>query len=115
MSQWFRSLVVLVVLSTLTSGCYMARVASHGTPGLSESETGFSLLWGITSTKTNAMECEYGLQSVSTYFPWYWWLLSGVTVGIVMPIVKDYTCNATPPGAIPVQPGAYVAPPPPPM
>lgn len=115
MSQWFRSMVVLAVLSTMLSGCFMSRVTSRGTPGIHESETGFSLLWGITSTKTGATECEYGLQEVATYFPWYWWALYGITAGIVMPIVKDYTCNATPPGATAVQPGTFVAPPPPPM
>ncbi len=47
MSQWFRSMVALAVLSPMLSGCFMARVTSRGTPGIHESETGFSLLWGI--------------------------------------------------------------------
>jgi hypothetical protein len=97
-------IVALALTASMFSGCFSARVTARGTPEFTESQTGFSLLWGITETKTQAVECEHGMQSVNTYFPWYWWLLTGVTVGIVTPIVKEYTCRApTPAPAYPQQ------------
>ncbi len=99
-----KKLALFVVLGLAFQGCFTARVASGAQPGQTERETGFSLLWGITSTKTAAVECPHGLQAVETYFPWYWWLLSGVTAGIVTPIVKEYTCAAAPAGAPPAAP-----------
>jgi hypothetical protein len=88
--------VSAVLALCLFSGCYTARVVARGSAGETHSETGFSLLWGITETKSSAIECEYGVQSVTTYFPWYHGILYGITAGIVMPVVKEYTCLATP-------------------
>ncbi len=91
------TLAVLAVLAVGTlSGCFTARVVARGTAGETHSETGFSLLWGITETKSSAIECEYGVQSAATYLPWYYGLLYGITGGIVMPVVKEYTCLAAP-------------------
>ncbi|MBL9037304.1 MAG: hypothetical protein JNG84_02205 [Archangium sp.] len=96
MHRPLRTVAAVISIALTTSGCFTARVSARGVPGIQQRETGVSLLWGLTGTHTRAMECEYGLNSVETFFPWYWWLLSGLTVGIVTPIVKEYTCNASP-------------------
>ncbi len=99
-------MLMTLILSSLFSSCFTARVVAQGSPGLTESETGFSLFWGITETKTNAVECQYGLQSVTTYLPWYHYFVYSFTIGIIGPVVKEYTCMAEP---------NRVAPPPPPQ
>ncbi len=86
--------LMLVAVVMLNSSCFMARVVAKGPAGEHHSNTGVSLFWGLTSTESDADECPNGLQRVATYHPWYTWLLSTITIGIVTPIVKDYTCMA---------------------
>jgi hypothetical protein len=97
------SAVALICL--LSSACYTARVATRGTPGQTFDHAGATLLWGLTTTETEALECERGLQSVETYFPWWGYLVSSITAGIVVPIRKQYTCLAPAPApAVSVRP-----------
>ncbi len=79
------------VLSTFT-GCYMSRVVAPGRAGTKHSDTGFSFFWGITKTTHGAVECPYGLQEVTHYWPWYSYILQGITLGIVSPIKREYVC-----------------------
>jgi len=90
------ALVVAVALSA--SGCFHGHVVSSARGGPTERDLGFSLLWGLTETRTVAVECKNGLASAGSYLPWWAFLLSGLTAGIVTPVVKEYSCNYEAPG-----------------
>jgi hypothetical protein len=99
--------LLVLSLSVVLSGCFHGRVVSGARGGPVESELGFSLLWGLTSTKTSAIECRNGLASAGSYLPWWAFLLSGITAGIVTPVMKEYSCNVDAPAphaAVPVAP-----------
>ncbi|MDX2014210.1 MAG: hypothetical protein SFW67_28685 [Myxococcaceae bacterium] len=103
-----KKLLIVAMLFTFT-GCFHGRVVSGARGGPVESELGFSLLWGLTSTKTTAVECRNGLSSAGSYLPWWAFLLSGITVGIVTPVMKEYSCNIdapAPQAAMPMAPPA---------
>jgi hypothetical protein len=97
-----RRLISITALLALCN-CYAARVIGPGTGGTVQNEAGASLLWGLTSTESQAIECEHGLKSVATYFPWWGYIVATVTVGIVVPIRKEYTCLSAAPGAVAAQ------------
>jgi len=86
----------LIAVLLTSSGCFMSRVTAPGLIGTRHEDTGFSLFWGITRTDHGAVECVAGLQEVTTYWPWYSYLLQAVTLGIVSPIKREYTCLPVP-------------------
>lgn len=94
-----RRFVLSVLLLESMSGCYMSRVTASGNAGTAYSDTGFSLFWGMTRTDHGATECQYGLKEVTHYWPWYTYFLQVITVGIVSPVKREYTCIASPPAA----------------
>ncbi len=95
------------------SGCYHGYVVAPVRAGPERTELGISWLWGLTSTRTNAVECKYGLAMAGSYYPWWGFLLSGITAGIVNPVEKSYACaEEPPPTPYPPYPYGYGQPPP---
>jgi hypothetical protein len=93
----FVMVLSIVVLPLLASGCYNARVVApvqgQVGEGSRHAETGVSWLWGMTATKSEAVECPAGLASTETYQPWWGaFFVAPVTAWIVTPIRKEWTC-----------------------
>jgi hypothetical protein len=91
-----RLLLPLSMIALMLNGCYAARINSRAARGETYNYAGASLLWGLTSTETDANECPNGMAYAATYFPWWGYFVAGITVGIIVPIRKEYTCVATP-------------------
>ena len=94
-------MISAALLLSLCSGCYMSRVTAPGFAGTKHDDTGFSLFWGITRTDQGAVECTAGMKEVTHYWPWYAPVLQLITLGIVSPIKREYTCIA--PTATPIR------------
>lgn len=76
------------------------------------SRVGVSVLWGLTNSNTDAVECRHGMAYTEVYHPW-WGILfvQPLTLGIVTPLRKVYQC-AAPPSATPPQQVIIMQPPP---
>jgi hypothetical protein len=85
-------LVVLLALATSTA-CYTAGVVSPARRGVErQTDHGAVLFWGMWQSKTDASECREGLAEAASWTPWYGYIVSPLTLGIVHPVVKGYTC-----------------------
>lgn len=89
------SCVALALVIVLLAGCFGGAVSSAAGKGTTESRIGVSLFWGLTTTRTQAVECQNGLAEVEVYWPWWSAMfISPLTAGIITPIKKVYTCTA---------------------
>ena len=113
----------LAALMLGTTGCFNAKIRTAAAPlpgGEKHSDTGVSLFWGMSNTTSDAIECPNGLSYAEAYWPWWgYFLVSPLTLGIVVPIRKVYICAAQPaapaasagPQIVIVQPAAAPVPP----
>lgn len=97
MRHLFRGMVgLLVAASIATTGCYTVAIDTKAArDGVVHSEPGWNWFWGISKSRKIAHECPHGLAKVETSFPWYGIVVTVLTLGIVVPQWKRYTC-ATP-------------------
>ena len=85
------TLLALALLGV--SACYTAAVTSPAPPGVKrQSDHGVILFWGMWRSETSADECRSGLAEVSTWTPWYGYIVTPITLGIAHPVVKSYSC-----------------------
>lgn len=88
-------LVPITALLLLASGCMTAGVSSPvERDGPRRSDDGAIFFWGITDAVEYAEECEHGLAEVRTQLPWYGYIVSPLTLGIINPIERQYYCAA---------------------
>lgn len=98
--MFLRRVFAVLSIAVFASGCFGTSIRSGAArSNVTEEELGFSLFWGLTTSSTAAVECRFGLAETESWLPWYWWLLSSITAGIVTPVKKRYTCamGPTPP------------------
>lgn len=82
-----------LLAALLAGGCLSTGVQSPtARQGPRGSEVGVSWFWGLTSTVHYAQECHAGLAEVETHVPWYTYVVSPLTAGIVTPMMVQYTC-----------------------
>ena len=94
MRRCFASFIIVLVLAT--SGCYRAIVRT-GQPAAQQqpvSQIGLSFVYGLVGTTTTAAECTNGLAETNTSMPWWGGLVSGITLGLIMPWEIQYQCAA---------------------
>jgi hypothetical protein len=89
-----RNLAALLLVSFTASlpGCYTAGVESPVQRGARHHDVGVSWFWGLTPTVADAQECRRGLAEVRTWLPWYAYIVAPLTLGIVTPMKKKWTC-----------------------
>jgi hypothetical protein len=89
-----RSLAALVLVAFTASlpGCYTARVESPVQRGSRNDDVGITWFWGLTTTTADAQECRKGLAEVTTWLPWYAYIVAPLTFGIVTPMKKKWSC-----------------------
>ena len=90
-----RRLAALAALAVLHTGCYMHVVEIR--PWRDEpysSDTQVHLFWGITGVTTPARVCQRGLERATFYMPWWGFIVSPLTLGIVVPTTVDYVCDS---------------------
>jgi hypothetical protein len=63
--------------------------------GPPRSDDGAVFFWGITDAVLYAEECAGGLAAVRTHRPWYGYFVELLTLGIVIPIEREYTCASS--------------------
>lgn len=98
--MFFRRFVAVLLLAVFASGCFGTRISSAAPrSNITQEEVGFSLFWGLTQSNTGAVECTHGIAETESWLPWYSGFLYTLTLGIVTPVKKKYTCamGATPP------------------
>ena len=90
--RWILALALTVVIA---SGCYTAGVRSPAPrEGKQQVARGVIWFWGISNAIKRADECRNGLAEAETQIGWYTPPLALVTLGIVFPIKRLYTCAA---------------------
>jgi len=90
-----RSLVAALAAGVLAAGCMTAGVSSPvERDGPRRGDEGALWFWGITDAVLYAEECEHGLAEVRTQLPWYGYFVAILTLGLVIPIDRQYTCAA---------------------
>jgi len=91
-----RRAVALVLVSALlvsSLGCFTAGVSSPAARlGDERRSGGVTWFWGLTSTVKYAEECRTGLAEVQTWVPWYAYIVSPLTLGILPPMRQEYIC-----------------------
>jgi hypothetical protein len=88
-----RTLAALVIASLVPlSACYTAGVESPIARASRYDDVGVSWFWGISNSVSDAQQCRKGLAEVETWFPWYTYIVAPLTIGIVTPIKKAWTC-----------------------
>lgn len=86
-------LAPITALLLLSSGCMTAGVSSPvERDGPRRSDHGATFFWGITDAVLYAEECEQGLAEARTQLPWYAYIVSPLTLGIVNPVERQYYC-----------------------
>lgn len=86
-------LVLACVLLVSSLGCFTAGVSSPvARLGDERGASGVTWFWGLTSTVKYAEECRTGLAEVKTWVPWYAYIVSPLTLGIVTPMRQEYIC-----------------------
>jgi hypothetical protein len=91
-----RAVFPLLLLALLApTGCFTAGVSSPAArDGNHKSDTGVVWFWGISDAVKNAEECTGGLAEVKTQFPWYTYIVTPLTLGIIHPVNRQYYCAA---------------------
>ncbi|MEW6435175.1 MAG: hypothetical protein AB1730_27050 [Myxococcota bacterium] len=95
-----RRVFTVLLVAVFASGCFGTRIRSGAARStVTQEELGFSLFWGLTQSDTVAPECQFGMAETESWLPWYASLLYTITLGIVTPVKKKYTCamGPTPP------------------
>ena len=90
-----RGFLALALLSALSSsGCYsyVVRTTAPQTTAPNTS-IGVSWIWGIIGTSATAAECTEGLAYSVTYMPWWSFLISGITAGLIVPMQAEWACT----------------------
>ena len=88
-----RTIVIALLVLGAGSACYTAGVISPAPAGVKrQSDHGVIWFWGMWRSETDASECRAGLAEVSTYTPWYGYIVAPITAGIAHPVVKSYSC-----------------------
>ena len=90
-----RRLPALLFVLALQSACYMHTVEIR--PWRDEpyaSDTQVHFFWGITGVTTPARVCQRGLERATFYMPWWGFIVSPLTLGIVVPTTVDYVCDS---------------------
>jgi hypothetical protein len=83
--------VAIALLSSL--GCYTAGVYSPAArEGNQKVDRGMIWFWGISNAITRANECQQGLAEAETQIGWYTPPIALVTLGIMFPVKRLYTC-----------------------
>lgn len=98
--MYLRRVFAVLLIAVFASGCFGTRIRSGAArSNVTEEELGFSLFWGLTQSDTTAPECQFGMAETESWLPWYWGFLYTITIGIVTPVKKKYTCamGPTPP------------------
>ncbi|MGV3625926.1 MAG: hypothetical protein ACO1OB_34270 [Archangium sp.] len=106
-----KNVFIVACAAFLLQGCFSSVVRANGPRGERYSSAGASLFWGITTPTHGAKQCPNGLREVEMWRPWYSYLVSLVTIGIVTPITSEWECMGSPPPIVVPAPAA--APPPP--
>jgi hypothetical protein len=87
-------LKALALAATLASGCFAYGVHSPARPQVvSQTQLGVTFLWGLVGTDVFTSQCPTGLSYVRTYQPWWGFVVTAVTIGIVTPWQGEWSCS----------------------
>ena len=89
-----RRLAPFLIASAVLSGCYNVHVRTTARLGeYEDEETTLHFINGLTPAQIRARECPNGLARVSFKLPWWNFLLSGVTFGVVSAAQTTWVCS----------------------
>lgn len=90
-----RKIFQLLVAAALT-GCYSFHVSGAAQPqGILSSRTGATFVFGLIGTDAVASECQHGLAFVETSEPWWGFVVTGITFGLITPWHAEWACAAS--------------------
>ncbi len=89
-----RTIAATVLAAILGAGCYQVHVRTTARLGdYEEEETTMHFVNGLTPATIRASDCPNGVARVSFKLPWWNFLLSSVTFGIVSAAQTTWVCS----------------------
>ena len=89
------SLIAALITALAVSGCNSYHIASAAqAQSAINSRTGATFVFGLIGTEATAIDCKAGLAFVETSEPWWGFIATGITFGLITPWHAEWACVA---------------------